>query len=97
MLEIKEFEITMENLENCFYFAKENNAKYVAVLVEMQGFEESEIIINKIANVDTKLEYYKKVYDEKLNHKFSEGIKIIGCTYGNNLEDIESDFFGELI
>ena len=36
----------LNNLVNCFESAIKNNAMYVAVKIEMYGFEESEIIIN---------------------------------------------------
>lgn len=83
--------LTMEYLENCFKRAKELNQKYVAIQVYMNGFPRCEIIVNQVENVDTKLEYYKKTYDEELNHKFAEGIKIVGFSFGNSFTDIEED------
>lgn len=85
------FEITMKNLGICFERAKKNNAKFVAVRIEMEGFLEAEIIVNPIVNADSKLEYYKKTYDENLNHKHAKGIRIIGCTFGNDMREIERD------
>lgn len=82
----------MEHLVAAFQEAKERKASYVAIKVRMDGFPEDEIIINKYANIDSKLEYYKKTYDEDLNHKFSKGIKIIDFTYSNRFEYIELDF-----
>lgn len=85
------FNISMKNLEICFERAKKNGAKFVAVSIEMEGFPESEIIVNPIVNADSKLAYYKKVYDEELNHKHSKGIRIKGCTFGNDMREIEED------
>jgi hypothetical protein len=87
------FEIKMENLERSFQLAKKENAKFVAVRIEMQGFPEAEVIINPIVNADSKLEYYKKTYDENLNHNHAKGIKIVGCTFGNDWNEIEEDLY----
>lgn len=85
--------LSIQNLENCFKGAKENGAKFVAVVIEMEGFEYDEIIINPIGNADDKLEYYKKAYNEDLTHKFSNGIRIVGFTYGSKFSDIEIDIY----
>ena len=58
--------LKIKNLENCFQSAKELGYNYVAVKVDMQGFEKPEIIINSKENFEEKLEYYKKAYDENL-------------------------------
>ena len=59
----------------------------------MNGFPESEIIVNPIINADSKLAYYKNTYDEELNHKFSKGIRIAGFTFGNDMCKIEEDLY----
>lgn len=79
----------MSNLERCFNTAKERDQKFVGVLVQMDGFSKPEVIINPIENADAKLEYYKKTYDDDLNHKFASGIKIVGFSYGLDFLDIE--------
>jgi len=53
----------------------------VGVFIEMPGFESPEIIINPVENLEKKIEYYKNIYDENLNHKHAEGIKIIGYAF----------------
>ena len=70
-------EFTMKDLENIFDYAVSNRDLYIGVLIQMEGFETPELIINNRANFDSKLEYYKKIYDENCNHKFAKGIKII--------------------
>jgi len=85
------FEIKMDNLERSFNLAKKYNAKFVAVKIEMEGFSEAEIIVNPILNADSKLEYYKKTYDYDLNHKYAKGIRIVGCTFGSDMAEIEED------
>lgn len=82
-------ELTMENLENCFIQAA--SASFAGVKIEMAGFPHPEVIINRSENAESKLEYYKETYDEKLNHKFAPGIKIIGFTFGDDFGDIQED------
>lgn len=89
------YELKMVNLENCFNMAVAKKVNYVAVVIEMDGFDEKEIIINPIRNAVDKLEYYNKTYNDDLTHKYSNGIRIVGCTYGNNFADIEFDLIGE--
>lgn len=84
--------LTMNHLENNFEMAIQTGAKYVAVLVEMEGFPESEVIINERANFETKLAYYQKTYDGNLQHKYAKGIAIVGFTYGDSFQDISDDF-----
>ena len=89
-------DMTLENLEGCFISAKKRKCMYVGVKIEMQGFEKPEIIINQVENFDTKLEYYKKAYNNDLTLKTFNGIKIIGFTYANNFEGIEDDLVWNL-
>jgi len=86
--------LTINNLQKCFYEAGTQDRKYVGVLIEMRGFPQPEVIINKNANFDTKFAYYEKAYDENLVLKSFNGIKIIGFTYGGSFEDIEKDLLG---
>jgi hypothetical protein len=90
----EELFMNMHNLESVFQEAKNAHAKYVGVLIEMEGFEKPEVIINSYENFDSKLEYYQKAYDENLNHKFSKGIRIIGCSFGNSFQEIEHVLIG---
>jgi hypothetical protein len=88
---VKMVSLTTNNLEICFNEAKEREMKFVGVVIEMDGFPQAEVIINPAANIDSKLEYYKKTYDENLSHKFAPGIKIIGFSYGNSFSDLQDD------
>lgn len=84
-------ELTINNLEKCFYEASQKNKKYVGVKIQMQGFSKPEIIINENDNFDSKFAYYKKAYNGDLTLKTFNGIKIIGFTYGDSFESIEKD------
>ncbi|WP_397331791.1 hypothetical protein [Paenibacillus sp. JSM ZJ436] len=77
----------MSDLIEIFNDAKEFNAKYVAVKIEMDGFNKPEVIINERANIDTKLAYYKNTYNEDLTHKYSSGIRIVNYSYGNTYDE----------
>lgn len=85
--------LTMDNLEIMIEKAKQENARFIALTIEMDGFPEKEIIVNPTANFDSKLEYYKKTYDHDLNHKYSKGIRIFGFTYGDNLSELDGIVF----
>lgn len=84
-------DLTMTNLENCFTNAIDFGSTFVGVKIEMSGFKQPEVIINPAENIESKLEYYKKTYDENLNHKHAPGIKIVGFTYGDDFGDIQED------
>ena len=58
--------------------------KCVYVIVNIFGNEE--IIINKAENVKSKLEYYKKAYDDNLVLKTNKDIEIV--SFGIGLENI---------
>jgi hypothetical protein len=68
---------------------------FVAIQVRMDGFPEDEIIINKYENIDSKLEYYNKTYDENCNHKFSKGIRIVNATWAYYFDEILNALMGD--
>ncbi|MCM3111674.1 hypothetical protein [Lederbergia lenta] len=82
----------INNLISCFEKAKETNAKFVGIAVRVPDAEEPEVIINGNKNIEAKLDYYKKTYDEDLSHKaVGDILQIIGFTYGNSFSDIEKE------
>jgi len=82
-------ELTLENLKRTFYRAIELKQKFIAIRMNIGDLPLDEMIINPIENVDAKLNYYQKTFDENLYHKNVEGIRIAGFTYGNSYKDIE--------
>ncbi len=86
---VGEKRMKMIELEEIFEDAKENYY-YVAVVIEMEGFPQPELIINTEDNFESKLEYYKKTYDENCNHKFAKGISIVGAECSDYMEDLEA-------
>lgn len=83
--------ISMESLEKHFEVAVQNGENFVAIEVTMNGFPKPEVIVNPIENAKDKIEYYKKTYDGKLNHRFADGIKITGFASGKSMEELEED------
>ncbi|MEH7186492.1 hypothetical protein [Bacillus toyonensis] len=83
-------ELTLDGLEQCFNEANKEGSEFVAVVIKMEGYDENEVIINPHYNIMTKLEYYKKTYDENLAHKFAQGISIVGFTHGYSFLSIQS-------
>jgi hypothetical protein len=86
--------LTMQNLEACFKAAKECDARYVGVAIQLPNAKSEEIIINGQENFDQKLEYYKHTYNEDLNHRAVPNLKITAFTFGNTFADIEYDLLG---
>lgn len=74
--------VKLEELEKCFNEVVNEEAEYVAVQIEMDGFPSEEVIINDKHNIDSKLAYYKKTYNEDLEHRYTPGICIVGFAYG---------------
>lgn len=79
----------MINLEKIFFEAKLLDKKYIGLKIAITGYPSEEVIIIQNTNFDNKLRYYKEIYDDKLNHKYVDGIKIIDCTSGNDFKEIE--------
>lgn len=85
------FELKMKNLELCFESAKKNNVKFVAVKIEIGVGNFTEITVNPIVNADEQLEHYKNTYDDNLRHRYKKGVKIVGFSFGDALDEIEED------
>lgn len=71
---------TMNDLEKIVNKAIEVNEP-LGLFIEMPDFPQPELIINPVANLEKKLEYYKKTYNQNLEHKHAKGIKITGYTF----------------
>ncbi|MDM5193042.1 hypothetical protein QUG02_08685 [Bacillus hominis] len=81
--------LTLEGLEKCFNEAASEGTEYVAVQIEMDGFPSDEVIINDNDNITSKLAYYKKTYNEELEHRYAPGIRIVGFAHGYSFLNIE--------
>ena len=68
-----------EELINVFSKAKENKTD-IAVEVTIPGQETTEVIINRNENLDNKLEFYKKVYDEECVHCMNKEVRIVNAS-----------------
>lgn len=85
-------ELTVDNLEKCFYEASHTGAKYVGVKIQMLQFEEPQVIVDSNTNFDKRFSFYKEVFGENLES--NQGNKIIGFTFGDSFADIEHDLIG---
>lgn len=67
-----------ENLISIFDTAKLTKMD-IAVEVTIPGQETTEVIINRYENLDNKLEFYKKAYDENCIHCMNKKVKIVNA------------------
>lgn len=83
----------LKEMLDCFKLGKTEGCKYIAVKVRMTNFEEDEVIINPMSNVDGKSRYYENAYNNDLTLKNApQAVKIVDFTYGNSFEEIEAFF-----
>lgn len=68
---------TIQEFEEYILKVKEKGFDMV-VQLKMPNQIEPELIVNYNSSIDTKLEYYKKTYDENLVHKNCKEIQITG-------------------
>lgn len=87
-------ELTMKDLEKTFKEAIDYSAKYIGVKIAMEGFPKAEVIINQTKNFKTKLDYYKKAYNDDLILKTFNGIQIVGFNYSNDFQTLEETLIG---
>lgn len=80
--------LCMKDLEVCFENAIKQNSQYVAVKIQMKGFEGEEIIVNPRCNFEAKLDYYKKAYNDDLTLKANNDIKIVDFRHFNHIDCI---------
>lgn len=81
--------LTLENLNNTFKYAREENAKYIAIEVEGVG-KEKEVIINPAENFDAKQEYWGRTYNDDLTHKGNPSIRIVAFTQADSYDEIQA-------
>ena len=81
--------LSKNDLKKCFETAEKIGYEFVAVKIDMQGFEHPEIVINRKGNYEDKMNYYENAYDENLILKAYNGIRIIGFVAADTFEDLE--------
>ena len=79
---------TIFDLMECFAEAIENDANFFAVVIEIEGCDGKELIINPAENFEYKLDYYNRNYNEDLTLQFSKSVRIVDFTWGDTIEDI---------
>lgn len=78
VLETKE---ELNDLIMKFLDSPEEGDDCIAVFFELPGLTKPEIIINPRANVDEKLAYYNRVYNENLELPANNNVKITGISF----------------
>lgn len=67
-----------ENLINTFNKAKALKTD-IAIEVTIPGQETTEVNINRNENLDNKLEFYKKAYDDNCVHCMNKEVRIVNA------------------
>lgn len=74
-----------ENLICIFDTAKETKMD-IAIEVTIPKQETTEVIVNRYENLENKLEFYKKAYDENCVHCMNKEVKIVDAWCVNFFE-----------
>lgn len=84
--------LKLDNLRLAVNGAVTNNASYFGVKVLNEANGQTELIINTVDNMlNGKLDYYLSAYNENLELKNNNKIKIVSFTFSNLIEDIRKD------
>lgn len=81
--------LTITDLESVFNQAIGLGVNYIGVEVKSPELDETEIIINPSSNFDSKLDYYKRAYNDDLTLKNCNQIQIVGFEYGDSFAEIQ--------
>lgn len=71
-----------------------NEIPFMYIVLKMEGFDDVEVIVNPLYNFEKKLEYYEKMYDENLKHKYAE-IEIVSFGHAESMDFIEEFVFDD--
>lgn len=84
--------LNQQHLINAVNGAVESKASYFAVRILNEQNNQSEIITNTTSNmVEGKLDYYLNAYNEDLELKYNNHIKIAGFTFGDKVDSLFKD------
>lgn len=78
----------LEELNEMFDMAVEQNNKWICVIIKFDNGEK-EYIFNRKENFEDKKKYYNLTYDENLKHRYSPVVSIMGAVIGNSMATIE--------
>lgn len=74
-----------EAMEAQFKEAFETGMNAFGVALQLPGSAKYELVINNIYEVDNKLKYYRETYNESLQHKNVEGLRIKHTAVGTTV------------
>lgn len=81
-------EYTMIDLLDCLQEAMANSATYIGVLIEIPNLPDNELIVNTLNNINEKMDYYMKNYNDDLTLKYARHIRIVDFAWGHSLDDV---------
>lgn len=88
-------ELSLKTLVDTFNAGKDAGHNFFACRIQMDGFPKNELQLNPMDNLEEKIAYMEKTYDENLQNKFSPVIRIVNYATGSNVEDIMEILFPE--
>lgn len=89
----KHEKLKMSNLINCFEEAKKSGAKYIAIKYNT-GADKLYTGISQKQHYESMLDNLKEFFNDDLTAKSPDSnAKIVGFTYADSFEDIESDLY----
>lgn len=68
---------TIEELEHIINTSIEYNVE-LSLFIKLPNLVKPEIITNPPENLEEKLKYYKETYNDNLEHRYAEGVRILG-------------------
>jgi hypothetical protein len=77
-----------DQLTEVFTEALNQKENFIAVKVTMPGCEGHEVIVNPFENIEFKLDYYRKIYNDNLEMEKVPGLAIVGWAYGESYAEI---------
>lgn len=83
-------QLTLKNLNRTFKFAREEEAKYVAVVVTIPEKEGVKTIVCSSDVFDSEQEFYNNTYNDDLTHKHVKGIVIVKFTHADSYDEIQA-------
>lgn len=92
---IKEYNITNKKLNELLQAMEyvKHDELYFAVEIKVIGCDKPEIIINPHENLESKIRYYSKAYDDDCKLKANPNIEIVNYayTYGNAFNELQEN------
>ena len=83
-------ELTLKNLNRCFDYAYNDEAKYLAIMVSNTKENTTETIISPASDFPVRNKYFNEAYNEDLTLKRAPFIRIVGFTQADSFDEIQA-------